>query len=75
MKHRIISKLEETSTYEIVQVELIPASEQEKKEIHQLSDRVQDYLTLTLNTVQIIEERSPVFFIKRVKSNTGIGNY
>jgi hypothetical protein len=74
MNHRITKRLSSNASQEIVEVELLAANEQQAKLIRSISQPVEDYLTLKLGALEIIENRAPVFVIRRVKDNPGFGS-
>lgn len=74
MKHKIISQISDLHPYEIVKVRLFSENDKEKKSITEIGQKVQDYLTLNLDAVDIIESTPPDFIVKRVKQNIGLGN-
>jgi len=73
MKHKTISKIRDAHPYEIIKVELLADTTEEKEWIKNLADQVENYLTLNLQAVEVIEQTPPFFVIKRVKNNIGFG--
>lgn len=71
MKHKIISKIAESHPYEVVKAELQVDKTEKNKWIMDMTDQAENYLTMTLQVVEIIEQNSPFFVIKKVKSNIG----
>jgi len=70
MKH-IILNVTDQHPYQILDIELIGESDSEKNEIFELTQSVQDYLLLSLETVEIITTNPPFFTIRRTKMNIG----
>lgn len=68
MKQSNLKKIADIPPYEIVEVELLSPIKDGTKE------DIENYLTLELEAVDVIEIRSPFYTIKRVKDNIGIGN-
>lgn len=73
MKHRIISKIADFNPYEIIQIELLADTDQERNLICGYSELIENYLTFNLEAVEILEQNPPNYIIKKVKSNIGIG--
>ncbi len=73
MRHKVISKISDAHPYEIVKVELLADTEEEKNWISDLTDQTENYLTMNLETVELIEQNPPFFVIKKVKKNIGFG--
>lgn len=71
MKHKIHNIVSEASSYEILKIELIPENEEEKELVKYLSPEVEDYLSERLDTLSIIKENSPFYYIKKTKPNSG----
>lgn len=74
MTHKIISKIADIHPYEIVKVELVATTQEEKVIILGMSDMIENYLTMNLEALEILEQNSPFYVIKKVKQNIGFGN-
>lgn len=73
MKHRLISKVADLHPYEIVKIELLADTKEESELINNYSEQTENYLTISLQAVDIIEQNPPYFKIKKVKDNVGFG--
>ncbi|MBA3707115.1 MAG: hypothetical protein H0W84_14795 [Bacteroidetes bacterium] len=73
MEHRIKGFISDSHPYEIIEVELMPKSIQEKDQLEAVTESVQDYLLLYVNALEVLESNPPFFIIKRVKDNIGFG--
>jgi len=73
MRHKIISKIADIHPYEVVEVELLSDSTEEKEWIKNVSQQTEDYLMLTLQAVEVVGQNPPFFTIKKVKTNIGFG--
>lgn len=72
MRHKILAQ-SDMHPYEVVKVEIFGDNESERNSIKNVDDILADYLALRLNTVEVLENSSPVFLIKRVKQKLGMG--
>lgn len=73
MKHKISSEIIDIHPYEIVKVKLLSDNAVEEDAIKNITQQVEDYLTLKLDAVEIVEYNPPYFTIKRTKENIGFG--
>jgi hypothetical protein len=73
MKHKILTSTD-MHPYEVIQVELIGESDSDLNSIVNGGDVLENYLTFKLNAVDVIDSSPPVFTIKCVKKNLGIGS-
>lgn len=73
MHHKTTLKIADIHPYEIVKVQLLPDKSLEKEWIQEISQQTKDYLTLTLQAVEIVEQEPPYFTIKKIKTNIGFG--
>ncbi len=73
MRHKIISKIADSHPYEVVRVELLADKTEENKWITEMTEQAENYLTMTLQAVEIVEQNPPFFVIKKVKDNIGFG--
>lgn len=67
MEHKIIEVLLDAHPYERIKVELLPTNREEKGEVMKSSEAVENYLTLKLGAVKILETSPPFFLVRRVK--------
>lgn len=73
MRHKIIPKIADTHPYEIVKVELLADTQEEKNWIEDITEQTENYLTMNLEAVKLIEQNPPFFVVKKVKNNIGFG--
>lgn len=73
MRHKITERIADTHPYEIIKVELLADTEEEKNWISDMTDQTENYLTMNLEAVKLIEQNPPFFVIKKVKKNIGFG--
>lgn len=72
MRHKVLTT-SDNHPYEIIRIELIGENKDEENSIRNVDEAVQDYLLLSLNTVEVIENLTPIFLIKRTKQKLGLG--
>lgn len=72
MKFDRLSQVIEVSPYEIVTIRLIPENKEEQKSLINFDERIQTYLTVSLEVLEIIENSNPIFTVKMVKKNLGL---
>lgn len=73
MRHKIFSKIADSHPFEVVKVELLADKQEEKNWISDMTDQTENYLTMNLEALEIIEQNTPFFVIKKVKNNIGFG--
>lgn len=72
MRHKILS-VSDSHPYEIVKVEIIGDNKSEEDSIKDVDEVIENYLQFTLNAVEVINNSTPFFFIKRTKEKLGLG--
>lgn len=72
MQHKILN-VTESHPYEIVKVEILGNNKAEENSIRNVDEILQNYLLTSLNTMEIIQNSTPVFLIKRAKQKLGLG--
>jgi hypothetical protein len=60
--------------YEIVKIELVADNIDEKDQILEMTQHVEHYLTSIINAIEVIEASPPIFVLKKVKTNIGLGS-
>jgi hypothetical protein len=72
MRHKILN-VSDSHPYEILKVEIIGDNKSEEESIKSVDEVMENYLILTLNAVEVIDNSTPFFLIKRTKEKLGFG--
>lgn len=72
MRYKILSTTG-AHPYEIAKLQVIPETPEDRKSLEELDEAFQDFLALQLNVVDILENSSPIFVVKRAKPKLGLG--
>lgn len=74
MKHIKRRTISDINPYEIIEVELLPENTLEENQMYDIgAGLVEEYLSVDLQAVDIIEVNLPFIIIKKVKDKIGFG--